>query len=91
MTLRTKSRKLTFQRPFSLRGVQGLLPPGTYTVETDEELLEQLSFTAYQRVATSIRVPVGGSANSYQMFRVEPADLDEAEKRDREGGGAAPI
>ncbi len=83
MTVRTKTRDVTFRRPFSLKGVDGVLPPGTYSVETDEELLEQLSFTAYQRVATSIRVPTGG--NSYQVFRVDPADLDAAEKRDAAG------
>jgi hypothetical protein len=85
MTLRTSSRTVTFRRPFSLKGVAGLLPAGTYAVETDEELIEQLSFTAYQRVATSIRVPTGTSGGSYQVFRVDPADLQEAEKLDGEG------
>ena len=82
MMLRTSSRSVTFRRPFSLKGVPGSLPAGTYAVETDEELLEQLSFTAYQRVATSIRVPTGSSGGSYQMFRVDPADLEQAEARD---------
>ncbi len=85
MTLRTSSRTVTFRRPFSLKGVAGELPAGTYAVETDEELIEQLSFTAYQRVATSIRVPTGTSGGSYQVFRVDPADLQEAEKLDGEG------
>ena len=85
MTLRTSSRTVTFRRPFSLKGVAGPLPAGTYAVETDEELIEQLSFTAYQRVATSIRVPTGTSGGSYQVFRVDPADLQEAEKLDGEG------
>lgn len=85
MTLRTSSRTVTFRRPFSLKGVAGELPAGTYAVETDEELIEQLSFTAYQRVATSIRVPTGTSGGSYQVLRVDPADLQEAEKLDGEG------
>ena len=83
MTVRTKTRDVTFHQPFSLKGVEGKLPAGTYIVETDEELLEQLSFTAYHRVATSIRVPTGG--NSYQMLRVDPAELDAAEKQDAAG------
>jgi uncharacterized membrane protein len=86
MTLRTKTREVTFRRAFGLKGVDGVLPAGTYSVETDEELLEQLSFPAYQRVSTSIRVPIGASRSSYQMFRVEPADLEEAERRDRQSG-----
>ena len=84
MTLRTTHRNVTFQHPFSLKGVDGTLPAGTYLVETDEELLEQLSFTAYQRVATSIRLPSGTSGGSYQRIRVDPADLEAAEKRDFE-------
>jgi hypothetical protein len=88
MTLRTRTRDVTFHRSFVLKGVDGELPPGTYSVETDEELLEQLSFTAYQRVATSIRVPIG--ASSYRVFRVDPSDLDEAEKRDVNGDTAQP-
>lgn len=88
MTLRTKSRNVTFRHAFQLKGLDAALPPGTYTVETDEELLEQLSFTAYQRIATSIRVPIGGSGVSYQMIRVEPAELDLAETRDQAATGA---
>ncbi|MGQ7794566.1 hypothetical protein ACUN0C_19350 [Faunimonas sp. B44] len=72
---------MTFHRPFSIKGLDGVLPPGTYTVETEEELLDQLSFTAYRRVAASIRVPTGG--NSYQVFRVDPTDLAVAEEQDR--------
>ena len=54
MTLRTSRRTVAFTRAFSLRGVDGVQPAGTYTVETDEELLESLSFPVYRRVATTI-------------------------------------
>ncbi len=57
-------------------------PSGTYFVETDEERLDELSFTAYRRVATSIRLPIGTSGGFYQMITVEPAELEAAEKRD---------
>ena len=80
MAIRTRTRNVTFRNSVSLKGMDRVLPPGTYTVETDEGSLEQLSFTAYQRVATSIRVPTGG--NSYQIFRADSADLENAEKQD---------
>jgi hypothetical protein len=47
MTIRTTSKTVTFSRPFFLKGVDRLLPPGDYRVVTDEELIEGLSFPAY--------------------------------------------
>jgi hypothetical protein len=38
------SRTVTFRRPFTVTGVDEVQPAGTYMVETDEELLEDLSF-----------------------------------------------
>ena len=65
MTLRTHRETLTFAHPFTLSGVEDVQAPGSYTVQTDEELLEGLSFLAYRRVATVIFVPLrhGGPAH----------------------------
>jgi len=38
MTTRTTSKIVTFARPFTLKGVDRILPPGEYRVVTDEEL-----------------------------------------------------
>lgn len=76
MTIRTRRESVTFASPFALPGLEGLQPAGTYVVETDEELLEQLSFTAYHRVSTSIVMPLGGG--SYQMIKVAPELLEAA-------------
>jgi hypothetical protein len=58
-------------------------PPGTYTIETDEELLEQLSFTAYHRVSTSIILPLKrGGSGSYELIKIDPAELEAALRRD---------
>ena len=54
MTVRTSRKSVTFTQPFSLSGIDEVQPAGTYTVETDEELLPGLSFPAYRRVATLI-------------------------------------
>jgi hypothetical protein len=64
MTMRTTTKNVTFHRPFYLKGVDRLLPPATYRVVTDEELIEGLSFPAYRRASTVIFVPAGLGARS---------------------------
>lgn len=52
MTTRTTKAAVTFTRPFSLSGFDGEQPAGPYSVETDEELLDGVSFPAYRRTET---------------------------------------
>ncbi len=86
MTTRTTRQNVTFRRPFSISGTEGVQPAGTYIVETDEELLEGLSFPAYHRVSTSIILPVrGGGSGSYKVVRIDPAELEGAQRWDAEG------
>ena len=83
MTLRTTQKQVTFRQPFSLRGVDRVQPPGTYTVETEEELIEGLSFAAYRRVATTMFLPFrAGGTTSGEVAVVDPADLEAAQSRD---------
>lgn len=56
MTTRTTKSMVTFTRPFNLTGFDGEQPAGSYSVETDEELLEGVSFPAYRRMATMMQV-----------------------------------
>ena len=73
MTLRTKRETVTFAHPFTVGGVDGTQPAGAYTVETDEEAIEGLSFLAYRRVATVIFLPLPhGGARSFQAVTVTP-------------------
>ena len=51
MTTRSHSKSIVFSHPFELKGVDRILPPGDYRVVTDEELIEELSFPAYRRLA----------------------------------------
>jgi hypothetical protein len=83
MTMRTTSKMVTFTRQFNLKGVDRLLPAGTYRVVTDEELIEELSFPVYRRVSTMIFVP-GDShhASSVEMVAIDPQDLQAACERD---------
>ncbi len=84
---RTQSRTVTFLRPFALRGVDGVQPPGTYTVETEEELIEGLSFAAYRRKATVMLLPAVDSARtgSRQIATIDPVELQTAQARDASG------
>lgn len=78
--MRTTRGTITFAHPFSLDGIDGVQPAGTYVVETDEDLIEGLSFIAYQRVATTIYLPLASGGASVQAIRVDPRELDAAQK-----------
>jgi hypothetical protein len=67
MIMRTQRRFVVFSHPFVLKGIDRLLPPGSYEVVTDEELIEGLSFPVYRRVSTSMIVP----AQSHHASAVE--------------------
>ena len=81
MTTRTQRSISAFARPFLLKGVDRLLPPGTYEILTEEELIEGLSFPVYRRMSTVIFVP-GQIASSLEMVMIDPLDLAAAQERD---------
>ena len=83
MTVRTSRKTVTFAQPFSLNGIDELQPAGTYTVETDEELLPGLSFPAYRRIATLIFLrSQGGGAILEEVVNIDPLELQAAQERD---------
>jgi hypothetical protein len=53
---RTARHSITFTQPFTVPGIEREQPPGTYVIETEEELIEGLSFDAYRRTSTRIRL-----------------------------------
>jgi hypothetical protein len=81
MQARTRDKTWTFANAFSLKGVDRVLPAGSYRVTTDEELVEGVSFPVYRRVATMIFVP-GRNSSSTEMLTIDPADLHAAKARD---------
>lgn len=88
MTIRTSKRTVTFGRPFTLKGVDEVLPAGAYTVETEEVALETMSFLAWRRVSTLFHLPgKPGSAVRTRVLTVDPNELDAAMKRDRARAG----
>ncbi len=85
MPERTTHSSVTFLHPFSLVGLDGVQPAGTYMIETVEETLDNLSFVAYRRVSTTIVLPaVGTATRQRQVVTIDPRDLEAAQKRDAE-------
>lgn len=84
MFTRTKRVTLTFQHPFSLKGINRCLVPGQYEVVPDEELIGELMFPAYRRVVTLIFLPADAhQPSSIEMVNVDPIDLAAAYERDQ--------
>jgi hypothetical protein len=81
VTTRTQRTLSAFARPFLLKGVDRLLPPGSYEILTEEELIEGLSFPVYRRMSTVIFVP-GQIDSSVEMVTIDPLDLAAAQERD---------
>lgn len=80
MPMRTTSSSVTFNHPFTLNGVEGYQPAGTYDVDTDEEVFETLNRTVYLRVATLLIISDIGITRT---VTVDPADLQAALDRDK--------
>ena len=73
MTTRTTKKTVTFTRPFSLSGFDGEQPAGSYSVETDEELLDGVSFAAYRRMATMMQLDA--KSGVLQVAVIDPLQL----------------
>ncbi len=83
MMNRTTSRTVTFAHPFVVDGLDEPHPAGSYTVETAEELLQGLSFPAWRRLSTTIRLPGRpGTLVLREMATIDPEALDAALARD---------
>src|SRR2546421_8856092 len=77
MTIRVATRTVIFARPFVVdEGHEH--PPGIYTVETEEELLDTIP-AASRRVSSVI---CGYGAGGMMRFAITPAALDAALARD---------
>lgn len=83
MTIRTTSRTVTFAHAFMLDGMAEEQPPGTYTVETDDELLGSAGVPAYRCISTPIRVPGRrGSVGLGYLVDIDASDLAAALEKD---------
>jgi hypothetical protein len=90
VTSRTSREDLVFHRPFRLRGWSQPHPAGTYALETEEELIEGLSFPAYRRVGTTLTRATSQGGQLRQVIPVEPAEIAAVLAADQAQGDAAP-
>lgn len=82
MTIRSRREAVIFKHPFRIKGIDRVLPAGTYEVITDEESIEGLSFAAFRRIATMILVPGAASASTVEMISIGSVDLADAQRID---------
>jgi len=83
MSVRTTSKTVTFTHPFNLSGMEEMQPAGTYTVETDEELLQTSSIPAYRRISTLMRLTTRPRGTALtQIVEVNPLELAAVLARD---------
>lgn len=83
MTTRTIRSIAVFNSAFNLGGIDGKLPAGSYRIESEEELIESVSFVAFRRVETTIELPAIGSVSlKRQVVAIDPLDLAMAQERD---------
>ena len=92
MSTRTTNETITFKHPFKLSELDEAQPPGRYVVETNEELIQSLSFPVYRRLSTVIYL--AGRPNSSELARVvdtDPAKLAAALAIDAQAHEIVPI
>lgn len=84
--MRTRRDEVTFSHPFTLAGLEGPQPAGTYLDVTQEDEIAGLSFLAWNRVPTLIYLPALGIAYAMeQHVTIQPKDLVAAQTRDAYG------
>lgn len=89
MKTRTGENTVTFRTPFALAALDEVLPAGDYSVETEEELVEGISYAACQRTATVLRLPArSGPPHLTRAMTIDPEELDAALARDQEAAEA---
>ncbi len=83
MTTRTRRETVTFAHSVQINGIDHVLPPGTYEVVTDDEMIEGLSFPSFRRISTMIMVPSASPHHhSVEMISIASFDLANAQRRD---------
>lgn len=84
MVTRTTRDTVVFSKPVVLAGLDEALPAGRYAIETDEDLLEGVSFPVWRRLTVYMQLhPRAGRPGLTQTLTISPSDLDEALERDR--------
>lgn len=83
MTSRTTTSFVTFLHPFLLGGYTDELPPGTYEIVAEDEVLQSLSFAAYRRTATHLLIKGIKGIGRSELRPVDQRDLNMALAQDQ--------
>ena len=89
MLNRTRREDIVFKRPFALKGWAEPRPAGTYAVDTEEELVEGLSFPAYRGVSTTITRQGTRAGALVEAIPVDSRELAKARAADGAAGESA--
>jgi hypothetical protein len=87
---RTRREDIVFKRPFALKGWAEPQPAGAYAVDTEEELIEGLSFPAYRGVSTTITRQATRAGALVEAIPVDARELAKARAADGPAGESAP-
>jgi len=79
MATRTTTKQVTFRRPFLLTGFDAVQAAGTYAVDTDEEMIDALSYPVWQRTGTTLHLLRAGAM---EFVPIDPEELSRALLRD---------
>lgn len=82
MLTRRHETELVFRHPFLLPGEALPCPAGRWRVETEEELIQALSFPVWRRVATAIRLQDTRPGQTVCSYPVDPKVLAAAQAAD---------
>ena len=87
MESRTTSKLVTFRQPFTLSGMDGIQPSGTYAIRTEVEILDTLSFAGRRQTRCTILLHRDGGVD---YTDIDPRELREALARDGHQGADLP-
>ncbi len=90
MQNRTRREAIVFRPPFTLKGWAEPHPAGAYAVDTEEELIEGLSFPAYRGVSTMITRQAARAGALVEAIPVDPGELAKVRAADGAAGESAP-
>jgi hypothetical protein len=84
MTTRIKKSTMTFVRPFVLDGFEGMLPAGTYELESEQEILDGMSLPDCLRTSVLIHLHSKDRSPALARTLTVPWDvLESAQIRDQ--------
>lgn len=85
MTTRSQTRTVVFDAAFTLPGIGEELPAGAYRVESDDEELGGVTWTARRNLATYIHLPsIALASRPQQIVQIDADDLEAALTKDKQ-------